>query len=101
MIIVSGKVKAAPGAMAGLNAQMEEVIRETRKEPGCIDYSYGVDVLDPDTLVILEYWQDWDALQAHFARPHMQPWIKTLSEIDLIAKDVKAGECGEIRQLMS
>ena len=54
MIIVSGKVKGKPGALNSVRDAMGAVIGATRQEDGCIDYSYGIDVLDPDSIIVLE-----------------------------------------------
>jgi len=103
MIIVSGKAKFKPGAIAGLRDLMEATITETRKEDGCIDYSYGVDVLDPDAIVVVEYWEDywedWAALEKHFTQAHMAVWIKALGEAGLVSRDIKFIEAGEERDL--
>jgi len=98
MIIVSGKAIAAPGAFKKLQAVMQETIQETRKEDGCIDYSYGVDVLDPDAIVVVEYWESWAALEKHFTQPHMAVWIKALGEAGIVARDIKFVEAGEERE---
>ncbi len=99
MIVVSGKAKVAPGAIDKVRDVMETTIRATRKEQGCIDYSYGVDVLDPDAILILEYWDDWAALEAHFTQPHMAEWIKALGEAGVVSRDIKFIEAGEERKL--
>lgn len=99
MIIVSGKVVTQPGALDGVRAAMRDVIAATRAESGCIDYSYGVDVLDPNTIIILEYWESWAALEAHFRAPHMQPWGEALKAAGLISRDLRAVEAGETRPL--
>lgn len=101
MIIVSGKVKTAPGALEKVRKDMETVITATRAEKGCIDYSYGIDVIDPDTFIILEYWEDWAALEAHFTQPHMAVWMASLGKTDILERDVKAFSTDETRQLLS
>jgi len=101
MIIVSGKAKVKSGALSSVRDAMETVIKATRQEDGCIDYSYGVDVLDPDTIVVLEYWESWDALKKHFTQPHMAVWIKTLGEAGVISRDIKFIEAGEEKDLFA
>lgn len=101
MVIVSGKVKVKPGALDKVRDVMEATIKATREEAGCIDYSYGVDVLDPNTIVILEYWESQEALTAHFTQPHMGPWMKALGEAGIISRDVRSFEIASERQLLS
>ncbi|MCK5748330.1 MAG: antibiotic biosynthesis monooxygenase, partial [Oricola sp.] len=81
MIIVSGKAKLAPGGLVAVQKEMQALIAATRKEPGCIDYSFGADVTEPDSILVLEYWESWEALDAHVAQPHMAAWFAKLGEI--------------------
>ncbi len=99
MIIVSGKVKVEPGAIDKARSVMEATIRSTREEDGCIDYSYGVNVLDPDEIIVLEYWESWAALEKHFTQPHMAVWIKTLGEAGVVSRDIRFIEAGDERKL--
>ena len=101
MIIVSGKAKVQPGAIEKVREAMENAILETRKEAGCIDYSYGRDVLDPDTIIILEYWESAEALQNHFTQPHMAEWMQALGQAGVISQDVKAYDIAGERTLLS
>ncbi len=99
MIIVCGTANVKPGAIAGAKEAMRAMIEASRREEGCLYYSYGADIFAPDTIIALEYWKDWAALDAHFKTPHMADWRKTLAEIGVIARDLKAFEAGETRSL--
>ena len=101
MIIVSGKATISPGAIDKVRDVMEATIRATREEAGCIDYYYGVDVLDPNTIVVVEYWESWAALEAHFTTPHIAEWIKALGEAGVVAREIKFIEAGEERSFFS
>ncbi|WP_428406928.1 putative quinol monooxygenase [Hyphococcus sp.] len=100
MIIVSGKAKLKSGALAKLQKDMEMVIAATRQEAGCIDYSYGADVTEPDTIVVLEYWESWEALLAHTTQPHMGVWMAKLGEAGVVGQTIRFIEAGEERNLM-
>lgn len=100
MIIVSGKATVKPGALEKVRTVMEATINATRGEAGCIDYSYGIDVLDPNTIVILEYWESQEALNAHFTQPHMAVWMKALGDAGVVSQDVKSFEIASERQLL-
>ncbi|WP_375207379.1 putative quinol monooxygenase [Hyphococcus sp.] len=100
MIIVSGKVKVKPGGLAKIHSEMKAVIDATRKETGCIDYSFGADVTEPDTLIVLEYWESWEALKAHGAQPHMSAWMAKMGEIGVVSQSLRFIEAGEERKLM-
>ena len=53
---------------------MEKVIVASRAEDGCIDYSYGIDVLDPGLVRVWEVWRDREVLRQHFQMPHLAEW---------------------------
>ena len=98
MIIASGQATVKPGALAKAREAMQAVIAATRKEAGCLFYSYGEDVSAPDSIIILEYWTDWAALERHFTAPHMAAWMKTLGDIGVVSSDIRAAEAGETRK---
>jgi quinol monooxygenase YgiN len=99
MIIVSGTATVKPGAIDKARGAMLRVIEATRKEKGCLYYSYGLDLTKADTIIVLEYWEDWPSLEKHFTQPHMAEWIKTLGEVGVLSRDVRAAEVGETRPL--
>jgi quinol monooxygenase YgiN len=80
MIHVVAVLTAKPG-------QRDEVLKHFRAnipavlaEKGCIEYAPAVDAdpalpiqakYGPDAFVVIEKWEDMDALEAHAAAPHM------------------------------
>jgi len=100
MIIVAGKAKLAPGALAKVQSELKTLVRETRKEKGCIDYSVGADAIEPDTLVISEMWEGLDALGPHMKTPHMAAWMKKLGEVGVVSTDIRFFEAGEEHKLL-
>jgi quinol monooxygenase YgiN len=99
MIVVSGTAIFPPGAFEKAQPAMQAMIEGSRAEAGCQYYSYGLDVLRSDTLIALEYWDDWAALEAHFNTEHMRAWRKALAEAGVLSRDIKACEAGPVRQL--
>lgn len=71
MLIVLGKAKVAPSALEAARDTLTTMVTETLKEPGCIDYGYAIDLLDPGLIRITEKWRDEEALRSHFGMPHM------------------------------
>lgn len=74
MIIIEGTVRVPPERLEAARPAMEAMIRASRAEPGCIDYAYSVDVLDPGLVRVTERWESRAVLEAHFATPHMAAW---------------------------
>jgi quinol monooxygenase YgiN len=73
-VVVAGTFRLPPESLAALAPHLATVIAETRKEAGCLTYSYGVDVEDPGLFRVFEHWRDQAALEAHFQAPHMKAW---------------------------
>jgi|CXWL01.1.fsa_nt_gi quinol monooxygenase YgiN len=85
MIIVEGWVRLAPGALEQFLPAATAMIAASRAEPGCLDYAYGRDLLDPDIVRIAERWTDEAAMAAHFETPHLIAFRQTLAALDIKA----------------
>jgi len=57
---------------------MEEA---SRREPGCLLYAFSVDVSDPGRVRISERWESLEALEQHFATPHMAAFGASVAKI--------------------
>ena len=71
MIVVAGRVVIDPAKRDEGVRAATEVMEETAKETGCISYTFSADLIDPGTFRIFEEWESQEALDAHFASPHM------------------------------
>jgi quinol monooxygenase YgiN len=74
MILVIGTFRLPSENRKAARSALERIIALSRAEPGCIDYAYAEDVLEPGLYRVSEAWTDRQALAAHFASPHMQAW---------------------------
>lgn len=74
MIVIEGTVRIPPARLEDARPVMEQMIRASRAEAGCLDYAYSVDVLDPGLIRVSERWSSRDALAAHFKTAHMATW---------------------------
>ena len=92
MILILGTVKLAPDRLAGAREAMERMVAASRAEKGCIAYSYAQDVLDPETIHVIEKWRDRGAVAFHFATPHMAEWRGVMGELGLNGRDLRIHE---------
>jgi quinol monooxygenase YgiN len=74
MIVLTGSIRIPADKLDAARPLMRVLIEETRKEDGCLSYSFGQDVLDPGRIVIAEAWRDEDAVRAHLGAPHFIAW---------------------------
>ncbi|GGD03621.1 putative quinol monooxygenase [Aureimonas glaciei] len=74
MIYLIATLKIRPGSQAAVVAAATPCIHATRQEAGCLRYDLLASVLEPETLVFVEQWETREALDAHFATPHLLAW---------------------------
>ena len=92
MIHVIAVITAKPGQRDKILEAARENLAPVRAEKGCIEYGPVIDAdfggfqtpLGPDTFVVVEKWEDADALKAHAAAPHMAAYGKKVK--DMIAE---------------
>jgi quinol monooxygenase YgiN len=66
----------------------------TRREEGCLVYSYAFDVEDRSLVRVYEEWETRGHLDAHLKAPHMGPWRAMLAEIGASGRSLKRYEVG-------
>lgn len=101
MLIVAGRARFDSAAdLDAVLAAGETMIAETRKEAGCLDYTYARDIAEENTMRIWELWTDQAALDSHFQAPHMAAFNAALGKVTIAAVDVKIYEVAATRDLM-
>lgn len=62
MIIVSGYLVVAADQREAYLAESISLIRQARSTPGCREFSLSADLLDPQRIVVVEIWENRQAL---------------------------------------
>ena len=94
MIIVAGTIRIPADKIDAFLPTARATLAATRKETGCILYSYAFDVEDRGLVRIYEEWESLPHLEAHMKQPHMGPWRAMLNEIGATDRKVKRFEAG-------
>ncbi|QCJ42159.1 antibiotic biosynthesis monooxygenase [Bacillus sp. S3] len=82
MIRVVCKGKLKPGVKVEEYLSLaREVVVETRKEKGCIMYTYHQDINDPSILTTMEEWEDEGAIQKHNKSEHVLKIVPELRKL--------------------
>ena len=79
MIQINGMIKLGRPLDAATRKALVEMVRASRAEDGCIDYSFASDLADTDTLVLFERWRDQQALDAHGKSAHMEQFRQVMA----------------------
>ena len=97
MLIVIGRVRCNPEHREELVAAFEEMQEASRREEGCLRYGFFAAVEDPLSFVAVEEWADREALDAHFAQPHLHQFARRLLELVSDAPEVAIHEIAETK----
>jgi quinol monooxygenase YgiN len=71
MLVIAGTISIDPAKRDKAAEAATWMMTETHKEPGNLAYSFSGDFADPGLIYIFEKWESQEALDAHFAAPHM------------------------------
>ncbi|MEM7076993.1 MAG: putative quinol monooxygenase [Pseudomonadota bacterium] len=99
MIVVNGRLTIDPASLPAIKDALATMETASRAEAGCHDYTFSVEVNDAAQMRITESWESVEALQAHFATPHMAEFRKTLAAHPPNSSDVKFYEVNEINPM--
>lgn len=99
MIIVAGTIRIPEDKIEALLPTATATVGATRKEAGCLLYSFAFDIEDRGLMRIFERWESRAHLDAHFKQPHMEPWRQKLAEIGASGRELMLYETGDGEQL--
>ncbi len=71
MIVVNAIIETDAATIEAMQQAIADMEAASRAEVGCYDYTFSVELNNPDVLRITEKWEDMAALEAHFGTPHM------------------------------
>jgi quinol monooxygenase YgiN len=73
VIIVSGMFEVDPAQRDQFLAERAEMMRSSRAETGCLEYTFSADPLEPGRVLLFERWESQAALDAHLVRVRAEP----------------------------
>ena len=97
MLIVIGRVRCSPEHREELVAALEEMQDSSRREPGCLRYGFFAAVEDPLSFIAVEEWTDREALDEHFAQPHLHRFAGRLAGLIAGEAEVAIHEIAETK----
>ena len=92
MIIVGGEFHVDPAERDEFLASRIETIERSRSEPGCLEYTFAADPIDPGRVVLYERWESQEALDEHLkgVRSRPQPAAPTPRASSITFYDVRS-----------
>lgn len=73
MVIVGGTFEFEPGQREQFLASRDAMMRISRAEDGCIEYTFAPDPIEPGRVILFERWDSQEALDAHIAAQQAAP----------------------------
>lgn len=71
MIVVNVVIDSSAQDIDAMKSAIATMEEHSRAEAGCGDYTFSVELNDPNRLRVTERWESMEALQAHMASAHM------------------------------
>jgi quinol monooxygenase YgiN len=71
MIVIAGKIQVRPERREEAVRAALAMAEATRREQGCVSYTFYGDLVDQGTFFLFEEWESDAALAAHFQTEHM------------------------------
>lgn len=96
MLVVAGHIAIDPSHREEAIAAAVRMMEETAKEAGCLSYVFSADLRDPGRFRIFEEWESAEALEAHFAAPHMAEFQKAVAELGVREMKVQRYEVSSV-----
>ena len=79
MLLLTGWVDVDPEKRDAALVAGKPHMEATRAWPGCLDYVWSADPLNPARIYIYERWEDPESLTSHLAGPHYQAMLNTIA----------------------
>ncbi len=87
MVVVGGTFQFDPITRDQFLASRVDMMRNSRAEAGCLEYTFAADPLDPSRVVLYERWESQEALDAHLSAMRDSP-RSSGNEIDPISSSI-------------
>ena len=71
MIVVNAEIESTADDIEAMKAAIAKMEAASRAEEGCYDYTFSVELNNPNKIRITERWESMEVLGKHFGMPHM------------------------------
>jgi len=99
MIVIAGEIEIDAAQRDAAVAAAIQMMEATRREAGCISYTFSADLVEPGRFRIFEEWESPEALQSHFATPHMAAFQKAVASLGVRRMAIQRYEVSSVGPL--
>ena len=80
-LYVTARLKAKPEKTEQLKQLLSNVVVESRRENGCLEYGLYQATDDPSVFTTIEVWSDAVSEEAHWDSPHVKLTLEALPDV--------------------
>jgi quinol monooxygenase YgiN len=99
MLLIAGTIRLPPEKLQEALPKMKRMIESSLAEDGCMEYSYGEDVLNTGLIHVKEVWRDQASLDRHFQSAHLAEWRMSWPHLGVRDRDLAVYEVSEPRRI--
>jgi quinol monooxygenase YgiN len=81
MFIITAKLTVKPERKTDLIRLAKDLVKHSREEEGCLNYSVFVDQVSENTLLFYEEWANQEAIERHSATAHFKAFMDSIPEL--------------------
>ena len=100
MIVVAGTITIDPANNPRMIELIAELVPATLAEAGNVDYGFWQSPTEPGVWHAFEEWNDEDALNSHFATPHMATFMGAMGDLGVTGVDIQRFDVSAKSKLM-
>jgi quinol monooxygenase YgiN len=94
VVVIAGTITLDPAQREPAIDAVRQLMEDTRREPGCIAYTFSGDFEDPGVFHLFEEWESQEALERHFKAPHMAKFQARIPKLGFRGMQVLRYEVG-------
>lgn len=99
MILVTGHIDFDPDRREEFLAALEPLMKGSRADPGCVQYTFSADFENQGRVHVVEQWESDELMQAHMATPHFAEFGQAMQAIGVRGVKVTKHEVTSSRPL--
>lgn len=85
-VYLLAEIEAKENHAESLLSLLEHLVRESRKEEGCITYELLQDKDKPERFIMREQWQSEEILKQHQKTHHFQDFVAKAQDLNLLER---------------
>ena len=96
MIVIAGHFRVPGGVTADFEPAVKAYVAAVRAEPGCREFTFAYDAVDPEIIRAFEIYTDRAAFEAHTQSPHLTEWKATRARMGVSERVIKLYEVSSV-----